>query len=100
MGWRKNLPSPLRAPSLSEILLKTMYTMQYEIAVAQAEIAHVVLQPHASNYLWWDLDKAEQVIKLGEICTEESLKKIKSFFPFFSKSCQFPLKKAGPKIRE
>jgi len=98
LGWLKKLSSILRAPSFSEIILKTMYTMQYEIAVSQAEIAHVVLQPHATNYLWWDLDKAGQVIKLGEICTEESLRKIKSYLPFFSNSCQFPLHNPGPKI--
>lgn len=97
MGWRKQLPNMLRGPAVHEILMKTIYTMQYEIAQARSEIADVVMNVSASNFLWWDLDKANEIIKLGEARAEESLPKIKSLLPFFSDSCKVRLEKRGRK---
>jgi hypothetical protein len=43
------------------------------------------------------LDKANEIIKLGEARAEESLPKIKSLLPFFSDSCKVRLEKRGRK---
>jgi NTE family protein len=95
--WHKQLPSMLRGPAIPEILMKTIYTMQYEIAQARSELADVVMNVSAANFLWWDLDKADEIIKLGEARAEESLPKIKALLPFFSDSCKVRLEKRGRK---
>lgn len=97
MGWRRQLPNMLRGPTIPEILMKTIYTMQYEIAQARSEIADVVMNVSAANFLWWDLDKADEIIRLGEARAEESLPKIKALLPFFSDSCKVRLEKRGRK---
>jgi len=51
----------------------------------------------ANNFLWWDLDKAPEIIAMGEAAAEESLPKIKSLLPFFSDSCQVHLARRGRK---
>lgn len=98
LGWRKRLPPILRGPSVFEILMKTIYTMQYEISSARSSLAHVVMQVNANDMLWWDLDKASEMIRLGESVAEESLAKIKSLLPFFSDSCRVHLSSKGRKI--
>jgi hypothetical protein len=77
--------------------MNTIYTMQYEIAQARSELADVVMNVSAANFLWWDLDKADEIIKLGEARAEESLPKIKALLPFFSDSCKVRLEKRGRK---
>lgn len=91
MGWRKRLPPILRGPSIPEIMMKTIYTMQYEIAAARSVLAHVVMAVTAPDMLWWDLDKADAIVKLGEASAEENLSKIKSLLPYFSDSCKVRL---------
>jgi NTE family protein len=97
MGWKKQLPAMLRGPAIPEILMKTIYTMQYEIAQARSEIADVVMNVSAGNFLWWDLHKADEIIRLGEARAEESLAKIKSLLPYFSDSCRVRLAHRGRK---
>jgi hypothetical protein len=87
----------LRGPAIPEILMKTIYTMQYEIAQARSEIADVVMNVSAGNFLWWDLHKADEIIRLGEARAEESLAKIKSLLPYFSDSCRVRLAHRGRK---
>ena len=96
-GWKKRLTSLLRGPSLSEVMLKTIYTMQYEIAQARAALAHVVMQINASDMLWWDLDRAGEIIQIGQSVAEEALPKIKALLPFFSDSCRVHLAPKGRK---
>ena len=95
--WRRRLPSALRGPSIPEILIKTIYTMQYEIAAARAEISHVVMPIHAQDMLWWDLHRAREIIRMGESVAEENLPKIKALLPFFSDSCRIHLRHRGKK---
>jgi NTE family protein len=97
MGWRKRLPHILRGPSLPEVLMKTIYTMQYEIARARSGIADVVMQINANDLLWWDLDRAAEIIKIGEMVAEENLPKIKALLPFFANSCETHLTRRGKK---
>lgn len=91
MGWRKRIPPILRGPSIPEIMLKTIYTMQYEIASTRSGLADVVMHINAPDLLWWDLDQASNIIKLGETAAEENLSKIKSMLPFFSDHCKVRL---------
>jgi len=89
-GWQRTALSPLREPNLLEVLLKTIYTMQFEIAHARAEIAHVVLSPDTSRFTWTDFHRARDIIRLGEEATEESISQIKSLLPFFADYCKVP----------
>ncbi len=89
--WRRHLPTMMRGPSIPEIMMKTIYIMQYEISQARSEIAHVVMNVKAHSLLWWDLDQAKSMIRLGEASAEEMLPKIKSLLPFFADSCKVRL---------
>jgi NTE family protein len=95
--WRRHLPNVLRGPSIPEIMLKTIYIMQYEISQSRSEIAHVVMNIKSHDLLWWDLDRAKEMIKMGEATAEEVIPKIKSLLPFFADSCQIRLTRKGRK---
>ena len=43
-------PLALRSPGFTEIIFKMIYTMQYEIAQARTEIAHVVIAPDMKDF--------------------------------------------------
>lgn len=93
--WRRRLPSMMRGPGIAETMLKTIYVMQFEIAQARSELAHVVMQIKSHDLLWWDLDQARSMIKMGEASAEEVLPKIKSLLPFYHDSCRVHLSRAG-----
>jgi NTE family protein len=95
MGWRKRLPSVMRGPNITEIMMKTIYIMQYEIAAARSELAHVVLEIKSQDFLWWDLDRAREMIRLGEASAEQSLAKIRSLLPFHADSCRVRVVRRG-----
>ncbi|HOW27728.1 MAG TPA: patatin-like phospholipase family protein [Elusimicrobiota bacterium] len=86
-GLRKNsrpFNSPWTAPTLFEILIKTLYTMQFEIAQARAEIAHVVMTPDTSKFTWMQFHRAREISRTGEVCAEEALPRIKACLPCFA----------------
>jgi NTE family protein len=93
--WRRHLPSIMRGPSIPEIMMKTIYIMQHEIAQTRSELAHVIMQIKSHSLLWWDLDQAKEMIRLGEASAEDMIPKIKSLLPFFSNSCKVPLRPRG-----
>lgn len=95
--WRRHLPRMLKGPSIPETMLKTIYIMQYEIAQSRSEIAHVVMQIKAHELLWWDLDRAREMIKMGEAAAEEVLPKIKQLLPYHADSCRVRLVRKGRK---
>lgn len=95
--WRRHLPRMLKGPSIPETMLKTIYIMQYEIAQARSEIAHVVMQIKAHELLWWDLDRAREMIKMGEAAAEEVMPKIKQLLPYYADSCRVRLVRKGRK---
>lgn len=95
--WRRHLPSVMRGPSIPETMIKTIYIMQYEIAQARSELAHVVMQIKSHDLLWWDLDQAKEMIRMGEASAEEVIPKIKSLLPYFSDSCRVRLSRRGRK---
>jgi len=88
---RRAFPLGPRSPSLMEVFFKMIYTMQYEIAQARTEIAHVVIAPDMREFLWTDLHRSEEIMKVGEAAAEEAVAKIKSLLPFFSDYCKVPL---------
>lgn len=95
--WRRRLPSMMRGPSIPEVMIKTIYIMQYEVAQARSEIAHAVMEIKMHDLLWWDLDRAPEMIKMGEASAEEMIPKIKSLLPYFSDSCKIRLGRRGRK---
>jgi NTE family protein len=89
--FRRSFPLAPRSPGMTEIFFKTLYTMQYEIAQARTEIAHVVIAPDMRDFLWTDFHRSAEILKIGETAAEEAVPKIKSLLPFFSDYCKVPL---------
>ncbi|HVO33071.1 MAG TPA: hypothetical protein VMU17_04090, partial [Elusimicrobiota bacterium] len=78
-------------PGVMEVFFKMIYTMQYEIAQARTEIAHVVIAPDMQDFVWTDLHRSDDIAKIGEAAAEEAVAKLKSLLPFFSDHCKVPL---------
>jgi NTE family protein len=87
----RTFPLVPRSPGLMEVFFKMIYTMQYEIAQARTEIAHVVIAPDMRDFLWTDLNRSEEIIKVGEAAAEEAVAKLKGLLPFFADYCKVPL---------
>jgi hypothetical protein len=68
-----------------------IYTMQYEIAQARTEIADVVIAPDMRDFLWTDLHRSEEIMRVGELAAEEAVGKLKGLLPFFADYCKVPL---------
>lgn len=77
----------VRGPHILNILLKTIFTMQYEISRARAEFSHLILAPDLSRFVWSDFHRAEEIMQAGEAFAEEMLPRIKTFWPGASTSC-------------
>jgi NTE family protein len=88
---KRFFPLAPRSPNMSEVFFKMLYTMQYEIAQARVEIAHVVLAPDMRDFLWTEFHRSEEILKVGEASAEEAVTKIKSLLPFFADYCRVPL---------
>jgi NTE family protein len=92
---RKHLPgirSSLHrhtGPSLLEIMAKTIYTMQYRIAV-HTDTAHLALSPDVGGYAWMEFDRADDILRAGEDYAESMLPKIRALLPAFHGSCPVP----------
>lgn len=89
--YRRSFPLAPRSPSMIEVFFKMIYTMQYEIAQARTEIAHVVVAPDMRDFLWTDFHRSDEILKVGEAAAEEAVAKVKSLLPFFSDYCKIPL---------
>jgi NTE family protein len=90
-GRKALFPLAPRSPGMTEVFFKMLYTMQYEIAQARTEIAHVVIAPDMRDYLWTDFHRSEEILKVGEAAAEEAVTKVKSLLPFFADYCRVPL---------
>ncbi len=88
---KKLFPLAPRSPNMSEVFFKMLYTMQYEIAQARVEIAHVVMAPDMRDFLWTEFHRSEDILKVGEASAEEAVTKVKSLLPFFADYCRVPL---------
>ncbi len=88
---RSGFPLGPRSPSVMEIFFKMIYTMQYEIAQARTEIAHVVIAPDIRDFMWTDFHRSDEIIKVGAAAAEEAVPKVKSLLPFFADYCKVPL---------
>jgi NTE family protein len=89
--YRSSFPLAPRSPAMTEVFFKMIYTMQYEIAQARTEIAHVVIVPDVREFLWTDFHRSEDILKVGEAAAEEAVARIKGLLPFFSDYCKVPL---------
>jgi NTE family protein len=56
---------PSTTPGLFHILLKMIYTMQYQVVSSRTDLSHVMIQPDTRNFSWVDFHKAKQIIPLG-----------------------------------
>jgi NTE family protein len=92
--WRRLSSSYWKGPNILEVLMKTIYTMQFEIAQARANLSHVVLAPDLSDYTWAEFYRAADIIRLGEDYMEEMMPKVKSTLPFFADYCRVPARPA------
>ena len=93
------MPADFKGPNVADVLFKTLYTMQYQIAQSRTEIANVTLSPDLKGFSWLEFYRARELIEVGERAAEESLPKIKQFLPFFADYCKVPLRPAaGQKV--
>jgi NTE family protein len=79
---------PSTTPGLFHILLKMIYTMQYQVVSSRTDLSHVMIQPDTRNFSWVDFHKAKQIIPLGVEAAEEILPKLKARIPYFSAPIQ------------
>ncbi|MBI4057434.1 MAG: patatin-like phospholipase family protein [Elusimicrobia bacterium] len=97
-GIRSALPQVLQGPNMWDILFRTIYTMQYEIAHSRVEVGNVLIQPDLRGYSWTDFHRAKELIEVGERACEESLDKLKAHLPFFANYCRFPIRHSNWKV--
>jgi len=90
-GMHRKFPLVPTTPSVMEVFFKMIYTMQYEIAQARTDIAHVAISPNMTDFLWTDLHRSQEIIAIGEAAAEEHVAKLKSLLPFFADYCRVPL---------
>lgn len=83
---------PAATPGVFHILLKMIYTMQYQVVAARTDLSHVRIHPDTRNFSWVDFHKAKAIIPLGEEAAEEILPKIKARLPYFTDYCRVPLR--------
>jgi NTE family protein len=84
------LPDSLKAPDMFSVFFQMIYTMEYEIAQARMDLAHVVIEPDLKGFSWTDLHRAKEIIKAGERIAEEYVPQIKALLPFYSNYCKVP----------
>lgn len=87
--------TPLEGPNLWDILFRTLFTMQYEIARSQNDLPHVLIQPDNKHFRWTELHRAQELIENGEAAAEEAVAKIRTLLPFFSNFCKMPIRYSG-----
>ncbi len=85
----------MKGPNILEVMMKTIYTMQFEIAQARSEMSHVVIAPDMSSFAWSEFHRAPDIIRIGETVMEDALPKIKTLLPLYADHCRVPLKKAA-----
>src|SRR5205807_909160 len=91
LAQTKFFPLAPRSPGMAEVFFKMLYTMQYEIAQARTEIAHVVIAPDMRDFLWTEFHRSEEILKVGEAAAEVAVARVKSLLPFFADFCRVPL---------
>lgn len=84
------LPDSLKAPDMFNIFFQMIYTMEYEIAQARVDFAHVVIEPDLRGFSWTELHRGSEIIKAGERIAEEYVPQIKALLPFFSGGANAP----------
>ncbi len=66
------------APNVFDVMMNTSLAMQYVLAEASSRNADCVIHPILSNTVWFELYKAEELIKRGEEETRKMLPQIKA----------------------
>lgn len=74
-------PQLLKNPHIIDVFFNMIYTMEYEVATARPEMAHVVLRPDLKGFSWTELHRAREIIAAGERAAEEALPRIKALVP-------------------
>lgn len=81
----KNLPNRMReeVPNILEIILKSIYIMEYEICNTKAEKGDIIFAPDISGYGSLELHRAPELIKIGEETAQAKVEEIKKLLPYF-----------------
>ncbi len=77
------MPKAFRAPNFFEVFFQMIYTMEYEVAQARLDLAHVTMFPDLEGFSWTEVHRAREIIHAGEVAAEEALPRIKSLIPAF-----------------
>ena len=92
IGGSFRLPEIMKAPTLTEVFFQMIYTMEYQIAQARVDPAHVAITPDLTGFAWTEFHRARELIDLGERIAEEYLPQIKALLPFYADYCKVPIK--------
>ncbi|MHB2026380.1 MAG: patatin-like phospholipase family protein [Elusimicrobiota bacterium] len=90
------LPPLLKAPAMFKMFSQMFFTMEAWVARARIGFADVVMQPDLNGFSWTELDRARELIAVGERAAEQYLPQVKALIPFFSDSCRTPLRLSSP----
>ena len=90
------VPEMLKAPHMFKILFQMIYTMEYEIAQARTNLAHVVIHPDLKGFSWTEMHRGKEFVRAGEVIAEEYVAQIKALLPVFSDRGKAPLRLASP----
>jgi len=66
------------APNVFDVMMNTSLAMQYVLAEASSREADCVIHPILTNAVWFELYKAEELIRRGEEETRKMLPQIKA----------------------
>ncbi|MFA6316203.1 MAG: patatin-like phospholipase family protein [Elusimicrobiota bacterium] len=80
------LPASLRAPGVVDVFFQMIYTMEYQIARARMDPAHLVIEPDLKGFHWTELHRARELIELGERVAEEYMPRVKALIPCFAEA--------------
>ncbi|MDP8213335.1 MAG: patatin-like phospholipase family protein [Candidatus Zapsychrus exili] len=67
----------LFAPSISDIIVKTLQATEYFIAEKSAKQANVLIHPDLIGIEWYELNRVDEIVKSGEDATRDLLPNIK-----------------------
>ena len=64
-------------PHIPDIIIRTLQAAEYVLAEQSAKQADVVIHPNLIGINWWELSKADELIKAGEEAARQHLAEIK-----------------------
>lgn len=78
VGYRMSkLITPLFMPHVPDVIIRSLQACEYEISLANAQQADVVIHPELVGVNWYELNKVDQLLQAGEEAARYKLPEIK-----------------------